>query len=95
MARSRSRNILRTTDLALATYLRSRGHEPDLSSDDSRQVKRGHPQGEWEFDGDAVASDVKQFNDGKATVEPNSYHILLNRTRREMFKFLGIGTGSD
>lgn len=92
MVTNRSKHILRTTDLTLATYLCCRGYEPDLSRADGEQVKSGHPQGEWEFDGDEVAGAVKHFTDGKAQVEPGYFHHVLNRTRREMFQFLGIGS---
>lgn len=96
MATSRSEQLLRTTDLTLATYLIMEGFTPDgMQVVNQRQVRPGHPQGAWVFTETQTLRDVvEEFNDGNAQVEPNAFQEKLNQTRREMFNFLGIGNRS-
>ena len=92
MTRSRSKRLLRTTDLVLATYLHLNGNEYELVEEDG-QVRAGHPQGAWEFaETEHVTELVSTFNANRATVEPVQFHNATKRLRRDMFKFLGIGT---
>jgi hypothetical protein len=94
MEKSRSKRLMRTTDLTLAAYL-IQEHEFDyeLVEMDGEDVKPGHPQGAWEFEETpALSQVVDDFNAGKAKVEPQAFHQMVNRTRKDMFNFLGIGS---
>lgn len=91
MATSRSENLLRTTDLPLAAYLVVQGFTPDhlVRTDGGRP---GHPQGGWVFkETPALCDVVEEFNNGDALVEPQEFQRVLNSTRRDLFKYLGIG----
>lgn len=90
--KSRSKHILRTTDLLLASFLYLKGYEPDLSAADGDEVREGHPQGAWEFEGDGADLWATEFEKGQAKVEPRQFYATVKRMRREMFKFLGIGS---
>lgn len=96
MAETRSKHsdrLLRTTDLTLAAYLHMQGHEPELVEMSGEDLKPGHPQGAWEFDETPALRDlVDEFEDHGALVEPQQFHTMVNKTRRDMFKFLGIGS---
>lgn len=93
MATSRSeQQLLRTTDLAMATYLTMEGFTPILVQAHGDVVKPGHPQGAWEFkETPTLRGLVDEFREGTACVEPDGYAKLLKQVRREMFTFLGIG----
>jgi hypothetical protein len=53
--------------------------------------RNGHPIGAWTFVNDSVLKQlIEKFNgpDGKVLKD---YHDAINKTREDMFKFLGIG----
>ncbi len=97
MATSRSdpRRDVRTTDLSLAAYLVCEGFTP------THEVAEGgsaaHPKGCWVFSSDCEYRtrplDLARirFESGEARVDPATFHTVLNQTRRDMFKFLGMG----
>lgn len=91
---SRLPRTVRTTDLSLAAYLVGLGYTPthEVASDGGTS---GHPQGAWVFDSEDgnIVDHVTQFEAGTATVDPAKYHVTINTTRRDMFKFLGLGKG--
>lgn len=90
---SRSEQLLRTTDLAMAAYLQVQGMTPDGMEVVNRDRQGGHPQGAWVFKETPTLRDlVNEFNDGDALVEPDEFHRQINSTRRAMFDFLGIGS---
>ncbi len=91
---SRSNQLQRTTDLAMATYLIMQGHTASMEqvSEAIGQERPNHPQGAWVFDATPeLAEQVEAFNEGEARVEPSAFQAQLNTTRRAMFKFLGMG----
>lgn len=95
MARSRSRKLLRTTDLTLAALLIMNGHTPDLERS-AGEVRPGHPQGSWLFEEtDNVRTLVEHYQNDEARVEPQQFYQVVNTTRRKMFKHLGIGQGTQ
>lgn len=87
---AKSLSRFKTTDLTLASYLISRGHEPQLEKDG--ELKPDHPSGVWTFaSSKSLDGDLGLYSQGLAKVEPKSFYRLLKGIRREMFSFLGIG----
>jgi hypothetical protein len=92
--RTSDKVLIRTKDLTLAAFLICQGHEPAMVEIESARVKPGHPQGAWEFqvnDDNTIEDQVEEFVEGDALVEPIQYQECLNKTRRDLFEFLGIG----
>jgi len=77
----------KTTDLTLASYLSLEGFEYDLVSDG--QLPNGQPAGAWMFDPHPkLTGTIEEFRNNNAEVEPQAFHRMLSRTRKELFKFL-------
>jgi hypothetical protein len=80
----------KTTDLTLSTYLRLRGCDAVPVKDGER--RGGHPVGAWTFPvSPELQALVKEYEEGKARVEPKTFHDAINRYREELFTVLGIG----
>jgi Domain of unknown function (DUF5659) len=76
-------DVVRTTDLALATTLRVNGYLPSrLELNEARN-------GVWVYESsDGLPELVKDYHDGLVEVEPRDYNRALGRTRGELFDFL-------
>lgn len=78
---------VKTRDLTLATYLISRGIEPQMIVDGHSQ--RGDAIGAWRFpDTELTRKCVQLFVTGDARVDPKEFHTTLTSTRRSLFTFL-------
>ena len=76
-------DVIRTTDLALATTLRVHGYLPTrLELNEARN-------GVWVYESvDGLSELVEDYHAGMCEVEPRDYNRALGRTRGELFDFL-------
>lgn len=74
-------NVYRTANLTLASFLAHNSQVYCLVRGEGRSAT-------WEFDRSQVASLVLTFEEGKATVEPQSFHHAITKTRRTLFDFI-------
>jgi hypothetical protein len=78
---------IRITDLTLAAYLSLCEFEPSLSA--NGESYKGVKLGAWVFPPTTeVKQAIKEFERGKALVEPRKMHQSLTRTRRSMLEYL-------
>lgn len=69
----------RTNDMAMATFLKMRGHSVQLLVWESKTCY-------WIFRvTDALLDDMELFSDGKAVVEPRSYNKVFTQVKREFY----------
>ena len=74
-----------TDHLALATYLATRGHEPQLIPSGSGQVL-------FQFEvSNELSAGIAAFNSSTGSVEPRAYDATRIRLRRAMDAVLGGG----
>ena len=79
---SKTREPLRTQDLALATYLNLEGHQHErLEMIDRRAAV-------WVFPGDGCRLRAEDYHDGRAEVEPKAFATKLREVRDELYAFL-------
>lgn len=71
--------MFRTSDMAMATYLKLEGHTPQVVEWNSGTCY-------WYFDKTtALELDIAAFQDKKATVEPTEYNRVYSQTKREFY----------
>jgi hypothetical protein len=76
-----SDSVYRTANLTLASFL--------AYNDKLYRLVRGEGKSAtWEFDRSQVAGLVLTFEEGKAAVEPQSFHHAITKTRRTLFDFI-------
>jgi hypothetical protein len=83
--------VIRTTDMAMAAYLRINGArhltmELIEFPDEDRQ-----DQVEWVYQGTPRVNNlVSDYNEGSATVEPKKFATILAIVRRELYAFINL-----
>lgn len=88
--------VVRTTDMAMAAYLRANGArhltmELIEFPDENRQ-----DQVEWVYQGTPRLSNlVNDYNDGIATVDPKKFANYLAIVRRELYAFINLEDNDD
>lgn len=74
-----TRSDYRTSDMALVSYLKFLGHEP-------QDVVWENGTCYWIFvQSDGLISSVDTYASGQATIEPKEYNRLFGKTKREFF----------